>query len=146
MTAATALILGCPVLIFFAYVLPSDFIMPFIVFMLSMSFGGFVWICFILPHYLELMLIVEGREVSLMRASIFKKDYIGGISNSLRNAVEDHRRFLSMKESGRLSTETGKFSLTETMRIKFIIEDYERLKAASLGKNQNQEVGSQPHP
>jgi len=133
-TMSAGLMIGSPVLIFFGYVLPSDFIMPFIVVMLFVSAGAFVWLCLVLRKYLEVMLTVEGREISLLNASIFQKAYVGAVADALRTAVQDQRKFLEMKASGKLATETSKFSLTETMRLKFIIEDYEKLKAASLEK------------
>ncbi|HCE44668.1 MAG TPA: hypothetical protein DET40_14085 [Lentisphaeria bacterium] len=128
------------VLIFFSYILPSDFMMPFIVGMLVISASGLVWFCLILRKYLEVLLTVEGREISLLNAGIFEKAYVESVVDALRKAEEDQRKFVAMKETGRLSKEASNFTLTETMRLKFIIEDYERIKAEVPDKNTSQDI------
>jgi hypothetical protein len=84
-----------------------------------------VWLYLLLKNYAELVVSVESRRLVIMTSSIFNKSGLAKLYKAIGEAILDERKYCDMKQSGDNSV---KFNPSETIRLKVMLEDYDRLK------------------
>lgn len=76
--------------------------------------------------YVELIASVGGRAVKLFSVSMNRKPYIEKICDAISDAILDDKRYRDAKIAGNL--EQTRFSSSDTMRLKKILDDYEEFQ------------------
>ncbi len=113
-------------LLFIGFV-PGSVKVAFVVFELIFIAASALWLSIVFKNYIELIVNVGGRGLVLLSANMSKKDYICKIASAIGDAISDEEKFQKMKESGEVTAKP--FNPSETMRLKLMLEDYEKLTA-----------------
>ncbi len=125
------------VLVFFLSFLPLLFIVPvpneydapYLFSTIIVIAAALLWLFFVFKNYTELIVSVGGRNLVILSASMMKKDYICKIADAIGNAISEEKEYQSKKESGEITSSSQAFNSSETMRLKLMLDDYEKLTA-----------------
>jgi hypothetical protein len=99
-----------------------------------------IWLYLLLKNYAELVVSVGSRRVVILTSSIFNKSGLAKMYKAIGEAILDERKYCDMKQSGDNSV---KFNPSETIRLKVMLDDYDRLKklaekpGSSLGEKKD---------
>ena len=85
-----------------------------------------LWLFLIFKDYIELVVTVGGRSLVIHSANMRKKNYICKIAAAIGDAISDEEKYKAMQKSGEIKPSTA-FNPSETMRLKLMLEDYEKL-------------------
>ena len=112
-------------LLFFNFV-TDIFLSAFVILELILIASSALWLIMVYKKYVELIVNVGGRDLTILSANMRKKIYICKIAAAIGDAISDEKQYQSMKKSGEVNT-SHPFNSSETMRIKLMLEDYEKL-------------------
>ncbi|HBC86349.1 MAG TPA: hypothetical protein DCZ94_05270 [Lentisphaeria bacterium] len=111
----------------FYQTVPSSIRIVFAAVMASAAAASFAWVYQVCGNYIELELSIGKQRIAVLRSGMSKRSYVRRIAGLLEEAILDEKKYRKMKETGEIA-ESPALSLTETMRIKFILEDYASIK------------------
>ncbi|HCE44900.1 MAG TPA: hypothetical protein DET40_15270 [Lentisphaeria bacterium] len=86
------------------------------------------WVFMVYRNYVRLFISVNGRKIQILSVSMREKDYLSQIASAARDAMSDEERFQIMKVSGKIYSSMPVQNMSETMRIKIMLDDYLKLK------------------
>ncbi|HCE42219.1 MAG TPA: hypothetical protein DET40_01555 [Lentisphaeria bacterium] len=86
------------------------------------------WVFMVYRNYVELFVMVNGRKAVILSVNMREKDYLSRIASAIGDAITDEDRFQKMKASGEIDPSSQKLSLSETMHLKSMLDDYQKLK------------------
>ena len=112
---------------FFNYV-PDNLKMAVGIASLILLAASAFWVVMVYRNYVELFVMVNDRKVVILSVNMRKKDYLSEIASAIGDSIADEDRYQKMKASGKIYSSSPTLSLSETMRLKLILEDYDRLK------------------
>ncbi len=114
----------------FAGPIPPEYDAPYLFFSIILIAAALFWLGLVFKNYTELIVAVGGRKLVILSVSMMKKDYICKIADAIGNAISDEKEYQSLKKTGEISnTSTSPFNSSETMRLKLMLDDYEKLTA-----------------
>ncbi len=117
-------------LLFFADDVHTEYAAPYLFFTIILIIAAFFWLIMVFKNYTELTVAVSGRSLVILSASMMKKDYICKIADAIGNAISDEKEYQALKKTGEISnTSSSPFNSSETMRLKLMLDDYEKLTA-----------------
>jgi hypothetical protein len=125
------------VLIFFASFLPFLFVdsipdafdTAFLFFTIMLIAASFLWLVMVFRSYIELVVSVGGHGLVIQRAHMKKNDYICKLAAAIGDAISDEKKYQKLKTEGEISPSSTPFNSSETMRLKLMLDDYEKLTA-----------------
>ncbi len=83
------------------------------------------WFYLLMREYAELIVFVANRKITIMSAHIFNRVALLNIKKAIDDALMDERKFCELKKENNSAV---KFNPSETLRLKLMLEDYDRLK------------------
>lgn len=113
--------------LFFADDVPAVFATAFLFFTIILIAATLFWLIMVFKNYIELVVTVGGRSLVIHSANMMRKDYICKIAGSIGDAISDEKKYQTMKEAGDITASTA-FNASETMRLKLMLDDYDKLK------------------
>lgn len=120
------LILAASPFLFYG-LLPDNVKMPVAIISMVLIVAAASFVAYIYNHYVELIISVVGRRVSLISTNMLNKAYVENICSKISDAIMDEEKYRGLKESGELENSL-QLNPSETMRLKMVLEDYEELK------------------
>ena len=108
---------------------PNEYDAPYLFFTIIVIASAFLWLFFVFKNYTELIVSVGGRSLVVLSASMMKKDYICKISDAIGDAISEEKEYQTMKKTGEIDQFSPTFNTSETIRLKLMLEDYEKLTA-----------------
>ncbi len=118
-----------PLLFLGAGVIPKSAALPIVFITLVLAAACAVWVYLVYNSYIELILGVSHQKITLFKACMAKNDYMSQVAKAIGDAIFDEKKYQKMKESGELQAPSPAFNPSETVRLKLMLEDYEKLKA-----------------
>jgi hypothetical protein len=113
----------------FSDFIPEEYDVPFLFFTIIVIASAFSWLVMVFRNYTELIVAVGGRRLAILSENMLKKDYICKVADAIGNAISDEKEYQNMKKTGEISQSTTPFNSSETVRLKLMLEDYEKLTA-----------------
>jgi hypothetical protein len=113
----------------FANAVPEEFDAAFLFFTIILIAATILWLGIVFKNYTELIVAVGGRRLVILSESMMKKDHICKVADAVGNAISDEKAYQTLKKSGEASTQASPFNSSETMRLKLMLDDYEKLTA-----------------
>jgi predicted HAD superfamily phosphohydrolase len=107
---------------------PEAFDTAFLFFETLIIIASALWLFLVYKDYIELIVTVGGRSLVIHSANMRKKDYICKIAAAIGDAISDEEKFKAMQKTGEVKP-SAVFNPSETMRLKLMLEDYEKLTA-----------------
>ena len=120
------LVLSASILLF-CTVLPETLLIPIAILSLILMAASAVFVYTTYVNYVELMVLVTGRKVSLLSSGMLNKAYMENLCDKISDAIFDEKKYRDLKSSGELESAL-KLNPSETLRLKMVLEDYEELK------------------
>ena len=114
-------------LLLFAGPIPPIYDAAYLFFTIILIVASFMWLIMVFKNYVELIVNVGGRSLVILSANMRKKIYICKIAGAIGDAISDEKKYQKMKASGEINAETPSLNQSETVRLKLMLEDYERL-------------------
>ncbi|HPN85100.1 MAG TPA: hypothetical protein PK821_07190 [Victivallales bacterium] len=112
-------------LLLFVPTVPAQIRIPLAIFLGIFSASSAFWLYIMLKEYAELVVSVDNRNLVLMKTNIFSSKNLLGIKKAIDNAIMDERKF---REIVKDPDSAAKLNPSETVRLKLMLEDYERMK------------------
>ena len=116
-------------LLLFTGPVPPIYDAAYLFFTIILIVSSFMWIIMVFKNYVELIVNVGGRRLVILGANMWKKIFICKIAAAIGDAISDEKKYQTMRKSGEINTETPALNQSETVRLKLMLEDYEKLTA-----------------
>lgn len=112
--------------LFFNFV-PDLFKPPFAILGLILIAATLMWLIMVFKSYVELIVSIGGRSLVIFSANMKRKDYICKIAAAIGDAISDEKKYQKMKQSEKGNPSESPLNSSETIRLKLMLEDYEKL-------------------
>lgn len=113
--------------LFFSFI-PESIKVAFAVFEIIFVVASFLWLIMVCKNYIELIVTVGGRGLVILSAHMKNNDYVCKVASSIEESIFDERKYQKLKKVVELD-QSAFLTSSETIRLKLMLEDYERLKA-----------------
>jgi len=123
--AIMCLVISCSPFLFFS-VLQPNLQLPIAGVSAMLIIASLIFVLIVFKSYVELIISVGGRRVKLFGVNMSRKAYIEEICIKISDAILDEQKYREAKLSGNL--ESTQISVSDTMKLKKIIDDYEDFK------------------
>jgi len=100
----------------------------FAIFDLVLIAVSFTWLVMVCKNYVELIVTVGGRRLVLLSAHMKKNDHMCKIADAIGEAMFDEKKYQKLKKTVDFNPAPA-FNMSETFRLKLMLEDYEKLKS-----------------
>lgn len=100
----------------------------FVAFELIFIAASALWFIMVFKNYIELIVTVGGHGMVILSAHMKKNDYVCKVAVAIGDAISDEKKYQKMKVSSETDSQPS-FDPSETMRLKLMLDDYEKLKA-----------------
>ena len=87
-----------------------------------------LWLFMVYKNYIELIVSVGGRSLVLLSAHMKKNDYVCKVATAIEESIFDEKKYQKLKRVVDLDPSES-INSSETMRLKLMLADYEKLKA-----------------
>ena len=113
---------------FFEHV-PEIFEIAFLFFGTLLIAASFLWLIMVYSNYIELIVTVGGRRLVILGAHMKKNEYVCKVATAIEESIFDEKKYRKLKKEIVELEPSAAFNSSETMRLKLILEDYEKLKS-----------------
>ena len=87
-----------------------------------------LWLLMVYKNYIELIVSVGGRGLVIMNAHMKQNDHVCKVAAAIGDAIFDEKKYQKLKRVVDLDPSEN-INSSETMRLKLMLDDYEKLKA-----------------
>ena len=124
--AVMCLVISASPFLFFPVITNDKLKVPVAGVAIILILASLLLLLLVYKSYVELIASVGGRAVKLFSVSMNRKPYIEKICDAISDAILDDKRYRDAKIAGNL--EQTRFSSSDTMRLKKILDDYEEFQ------------------
>ena len=124
--AVMCLAISASPFLFFSVINSEKLKLPIAGISIILILASLVLFVLVYKSYVGLVASVGGRAVKLLSANMNSKVYVEEICDKISDAILDDQKYREAKIAGNL--DQPQFSLSDTMRLKAILDDYEELK------------------
>jgi len=122
----SCLLLACAC--FFLFALCPNLLKGVVIVAISMLIlTSSIFVHFHYKNCYELVVLLNGIEVKLLRTGIFDKPFLENICNKIGEAIIDEKKFSELKNTGDLATSL-EMNPSKTMILKKVVDEFECLR------------------
>jgi hypothetical protein len=107
---------------------PMSFKLPFAFIELILITASLLWLIMVYRNYIELIVTVGGLRLVILSANMKKNDNICKVAAAIGEAIFDEKKYQKLKKVIPLEPPPD-FNSSETIRLKLMLDDYEKLKS-----------------
>jgi hypothetical protein len=89
--------------------------------------ASFTWLVMVCKNYVELIVTVGARRLVLLNGHMKKNGYMCKVSDAIGEAMFDEKKYQKLKKTVDFNPAPA-FNMSETFRLKLMLDDYEKLK------------------
>jgi len=115
-------------LMFINYV-PNSLRPAFVVFELITILASCLWLVMVYRNYIELIVTVGGRGLIILSAHMKRNDYVCKVASAIEDSIFDEKKYQKLKKEPVELASSAVLNASETIRLKLMLDDYEKLKA-----------------